>query len=117
MVILLHRGADFRPRAIINSRYRPVIVHHMGRGKSDKPPASHGVWRVTVRAGNSNRKGFLVASLLGGGRILALILILVHTLEVLHVETLEVKVRLERLSCKRKSARELIVTRRGGNAP
>lgn len=47
MVILLHRGVDFRPRAIINSRYRPVIVHHMGRDKSDKPPSSHGAWGLT----------------------------------------------------------------------
>jgi hypothetical protein len=58
MVILLHRGADLRPRAIINSRCRPVIVHHMGRRKLDKPPASHGAWVFTDRAGNSNRNGF-----------------------------------------------------------
>lgn len=56
MVILLHRGADFRPRAIINSRYRPVIVHHMGRDKSEKPPSI--TWSMAyygLRAGNSNR--------------------------------------------------------------
>lgn len=53
MVILLHRGADLRPRAIINSRHRPVIVHHIGRGNQINHQHHNRAWRFTVRAGTS----------------------------------------------------------------
>lgn len=103
MVILLHRSADLRPRAIINSRHRPVMVHHIRRGKSDKPPAAQTEHAFLRSRRHFKSKLILVASLLGRTLLLALvlILILVHPLKLLHVELLEVTAELERLGYKR----------------
>lgn len=96
MVILLHRGADIRPRAIINSRHRPVIVHHIGRGNQINHQQHNGAWRL--RSGRAlQSKLILIASLLGRTLLLALvfILVLLHNVK-LHVELFELTTDLKR---------------------
>lgn len=96
MVILLHRGADLRPRAIINSRHRPVIVHHIGRGNQTNHQHHKRSMAFYGPAGTSVKTD-LVASLLGGTLLLALVFVfvLLHNVKLLHVEVFEVVADLE----------------------